>query len=73
MGRDPGIDAIQARQLLELPLTGRLTEQQVKRAHKAMAVKHHPDKGGDAQTMVKYNNAKDVLLESEMAAIPVNS
>ena len=68
MGRDPGLDAVQARQLLDLPLTGRLTQQQVRRAHKLMAVKHHPDKGGDSHTMVKFNNAKDVLLESEMKA-----
>ena len=70
MGRDPDIDAIKARQSLGLPLTGRLTEQQVKRAHKLLAVKHHPDKGGDPEMMTRYNNARDVLLEPEMEAIP---
>ena len=30
MGRDPGLEAIQARQCLGLPLTGRLTVAQVK-------------------------------------------
>ena len=35
MGRDPDIEAIKARQSLGLPLTGRLTEQQVKRAQAA--------------------------------------
>ncbi|CAE07843.1 conserved hypothetical protein [Parasynechococcus marenigrum WH 8102] len=69
MGRDPDIDAIKARQSLGLPLTGRLTEQQVKRAHKLLAVKHHPDKGGDPELMTRYNNARDVLLEPEMEAI----
>jgi len=69
MGRDPHIDAIKARQSLGLPLTGRLTEQQVKRAHKLLAVKHHPDKGGDPELMTRYNNARDVLLEPEMEAI----
>ena len=69
MGRDPDIDAIKARQSLGLPLTGRLTEQQVKRAHKLLAVKHHPDKGGDPELMRRYNNARDVLLEPEMEAI----
>ena len=63
MGRDPDIDAIKARQSLGLPLTGRLTEQQVKRAHKLLAVKHHPDKGGDPELMTRYNNARDALLE----------
>ena len=69
MGRDPDIEAIKARQSLGLPLTGRLTEQQVKRAHKLLAVKHHPDKGGDPEMMTRYNNARDVLLEPEMEAI----
>ena len=69
MGRDPDIDAIKARQSLGLPLTGRMTEQQVKRAHKLLAVKHHPDKGGDPELMRRYNNARDVLLEPEMEAI----
>ena len=69
MGRDPDIAATQARQSLGLPLTGRLTEQEVKRAHKLLAVKHHPDKGGDPELMTRYNNARDVLLEPEMEAI----
>ena len=70
MGRDPDIQAIKARQSLGLPLTGRLTEQQVKRAHKLLAVQHHPDKGGDPEVMTRFNNARDVLLEPEMEAIP---
>ena len=69
MGRDPDIEAIKARQSLGLPLTGRLTEQQVKRAHKLLAVKHHPDKGGDPELMTRFNNARDALLEPEMEAI----
>ena len=69
MGRDPDIEAIRARQALGLPLSGRLTEQQVKRAHKSLAVMHHPDKGGDANTMMKFNNARDCLLEPQMEAI----
>ena len=69
LGRDPDINAIKARQSLGLPLTGRLKEHQVKRAHKLLAVKHHPDKGGDPELMTRYNNARDVLLEPEMEAI----
>ncbi len=37
---------------------------------KALAVQHHPDKGGDPETMTKLNNARDLLLEPEMEAIP---
>ena len=66
MGRDPGLEAIQARQCLDLPLTGRLTVAQVKRAHKLLAVQHHPDKGGDPEVMTRFNIACDVLLEPEM-------
>ena len=69
MGRDPDLEAIQARQSLGLPLTGRLTEQQVKRAHKLLAVQHHPDKVGDPEVMTRFNNARDVLLQPVMEAI----
>ena len=69
MGRDPGLEAIQARQCLALPLTGRLTVAQVKRAHKLLAVQHHPDKGGDPTLMTRFNTARDVLLEPEMEMI----
>jgi len=71
MGRDPDIESIKARQSLGLPLSGRLTEHQVKQAHKDLAVKHHPDKGGDPQLMTRYNNARDVLLEPKMEAVAV--
>ena len=47
-------------------LTGRLTVAQVKRAHKLLAVQHHPDKGGDPEVMTRFNTARDVLLEPEM-------
>jgi hypothetical protein len=69
MGRDPDLEAIKARQALGLPLTGRLSEQQVKRAHKQLAVQHHPDKGGDPESMTRFNNARDALLEPVMEAI----
>ena len=66
MGRDPGLEAIQARQCLGLPLTGRLTVAQVKRAHKLLAVQHHPDKGGDPEVRKRFHIVRDVLLEPEM-------
>jgi len=69
LGRDPEFEAICARQTLGLALSGRLTEQAVKRAHKALAVQHHPDKGGDPEMMTRLNNARDVLLQPEMEAI----
>ncbi len=69
LGRDPGYEAICARQTLSLPLSGRLREQTVKRAHKLLAVQHHPDKGGDPVMMTRLNQARDVLLQPEMEAI----
>ena len=69
LGRDPEFEAICARQTLGLALSGRLTEQVVKRVHKALAVQHHPDKGGDPETMIRLNNARDVLLQPEMSDI----
>ena len=67
--RYPGVEAIQARQSLALPLTGRLTVAHVKRAHKLLAVQHHPDKGGEPEMMTRFNTARDVWLEPEMEMI----
>ena len=69
LGRDPDFEAICARQTLGLALSGRLTEQAVKTVHKALAVQHHPDKGGDPETMTRLNNARDLLLQPEMSDI----
>ena len=66
MGRDPSLKSIQARQCLGLPLTGRSTVVQVKRAHKLLAVQHHPDKGGDPEVTTRFNTARNVLFEPEM-------
>lgn len=71
LGRDPEIEAVKARQSLGLPLTGRLNVLQVKQAYKLLAVKHHPDKGGDPELMIRFNNARDVLLEPDMEALSV--
>ena len=69
LGRDPDLEAIKARQSLGLPLTGRLNAVLVKRAHKTLAVQHHPDKGGDPEMMTRFNNARDALLEPVMDSI----
>jgi hypothetical protein len=69
LGRDPDFEAICARQTLGLSLSGRLTEQDVRRVHKTLAVQHHPDKGGDPEMMTRLNNARDLLLQPEMSDI----
>jgi hypothetical protein len=48
-------------QVLGLP-TSSPTADQVREAHRALAMKHHPDRGGDAQTMARINAARDDLL-----------
>lgn len=62
MGKHPDLDAIVARQRLHLPLSGRLTEAEVARAWKQAAAAHHPDRGGDHDTMQLVNTARDLLL-----------
>ena len=62
MGKHPDLDAIVARQRLHLPLCGRLSELEVSQAWKRCASEHHPDRGGDHDTMQLVNGARDLLL-----------
>ncbi len=62
MGKHPDLEAIVARQRLHLPLSGRLTAAQVNQAWKRRAAEHHPDRGGDHDTMQLVNGARDLLL-----------
>ncbi len=62
LGKHPDIEAIVARQRLHLPLSGRLTAAQVNQAWKRCAAEHHPDRGGEHDTMQLVNGARDLLL-----------
>jgi hypothetical protein len=62
LGKAPDLDAIIARQRLGLPLAGRLREADVTRAWKLAAADHHPDRGGQHDTMQAVNMARDLLL-----------
>ncbi|MCX5937677.1 MAG: hypothetical protein NTW02_05615 [Cyanobium sp. LacPavin_0920_WC12_MAG_62_9] len=62
LGKHPDLDAIVARQRLHLPLSGRITEVDVTRAWKTAAGEHHPDRGGEHDTMQLVNGARDLLL-----------
>jgi len=62
LGKHPDLDAIVARQRLHLPLSGRLSEAQVNQAWKRCAAEHHPDRGGEHDTMQLVNGARDLLL-----------
>jgi hypothetical protein len=67
LGRSPGIEAIEARSRLGLPLAGRLRESDVSLAWKLAAGEHHPDRGGRHDTMQAVNAARDVLLGRGLA------
>ena len=62
LGKHPDLEAIVARQRLRLPLSGRLTPAQVNQAWKRCASEHHPDRGGEHDTMQLVNGARDLLL-----------
>lgn len=44
--------------------TSRPTAKQVDDAYRTLAMKHHPDRGGDAQQMARINAARDELLRN---------
>ncbi len=66
MGKHPDREAIVARQRLHLPLSGRLTTAQVSQAWKRCAAEHHPDCGGEHDTMQLVNGARDLLLGRDL-------
>lgn len=39
------------------------SKEEVERAYRLLASKHHPDRGGDEQQMARINRARDALLE----------
>jgi hypothetical protein len=43
--------------------TSNPTPEQIEEAHRRLAMKHHPDRGGDSETMGRINAARDALLE----------
>lgn len=54
------------RQVLGLPDVANVTPEIVKRAHKTLAQRNHPDRGGSDQQMARINMARDQAL-SELA------
>jgi len=67
LGKHPDLEAIVARQRLHLPLSGRLSEVQVNQAWKRCAAEHHPDRGGQHDTMQQVNGARDLLLGRDVS------
>lgn len=54
--------AVDWRAVLGFPSQGSVTTADVVSRHRAMAVEHHPDKGGDANMMAKINDARSHAL-----------
>ena len=52
----------EARHILGIDDTGAQSEQDLKRAFKAAALKAHPDKGGSAELFQRVKDAHDVLI-----------
>lgn len=50
------------RELLGLPLDGRLSEREIHRAYKLLAKRAHPDAGGDAEAFLEISAAHDILM-----------
>lgn len=67
LGKHPDREAIVARQRLDLQLSGRLTADQVNQAWKRCASEHHPDRGGEHDTMQLVNAARDLLLGRDLS------
>jgi hypothetical protein len=51
----------QAKEILGFPPRSNPSEEEIKKNYKMLALKNHPDRGGDLSKMVDINVAKDVL------------
>jgi hypothetical protein len=55
------------RQLLGLPLGGRLSKAEIHRAYKLVAKSAHPDAGGNVEAFLKLSAAHDALMKEQRA------
>lgn len=53
----------QALNILGLPANA--TQQQIKRRYRSLAKKHHPDRGGDQQQMMRIIAAYELLMKDQ--------
>jgi hypothetical protein len=51
-----------ARDVLGFPIGQKLTVADIKKRHRELARKHHPDRGGNVRSMAAVNHAVDQLL-----------
>jgi len=55
------------RQMLGLPLDGRLSPAEIHRAYKLVAKHAHPDAGGNVEAFLKLSAARDALMKEQRA------
>ena len=55
------------RQLLGLPLGGRLSGTEIHRAYKRLAKRAHPDGGGNVKAFLELSAARDALMQEQRA------
>ena len=60
----PLLERQQALNVLGLPPNA--TRQQIKRRYRALAKKHHPDKGGDQRQMKRIIAAYELLMKDQL-------
>jgi len=65
-GRGKDVDTNKFYQLLEVDKSA--SEPEIKKAYRKLAVKHHPDKGGDPEKFKEITRAYEVLSDSEKRA-----
>lgn len=63
-GSNKNVDTTKFYKLLEVEKTA--TENEIKKAYKKMAIKHHPDKGGSEEKFKEITRAYEVLSDSKM-------
>merc|ERR1719460_3004985 len=64
--RKRNTDSTKFYKLLEVEKSA--TEPEIKKAYRKLAVKHHPDKGGDPEKFKEITRAYEVLSDSEKRA-----
>lgn len=62
-GDDAPVNNHPARKLLGLAFDINLTEAIIKKAYRALVMKHHPDHGGDVESFKKIHAAYSYLMD----------
>lgn len=64
------MSVMEAKDALGFKQSDQPTKEEIAKAYKNLAFKHHPDRGGDPAKMVELNVAKDVLEGKQRPSVP---